>query len=82
MAFGGPSRSMLMLWYTGQSRARAHITFPDEFAGVDYKITLFDDKHNNPARSGDATVRPWLKRNARDLVLDLTPDCLLIVVSD
>jgi hypothetical protein len=48
---------------------------------VDYSITLFDDKHNNPARSGDPTVRPWLKRNARDLVLDLTPDCLLLLTS-
>src|SRR5205814_1724269 len=46
MAFGGPARSTLLLWYTGRlAHARAHITLPASFSGVVYEITLFDRTH-------------------------------------
>ncbi|MFL5732013.1 MAG: GH39 family glycosyl hydrolase [Chloroflexia bacterium] len=81
MAFGGAARSTLLLWYTGKKAARVHVALPPEFEGVDYEITLFDRSHNNPARSGDSTVRPWLRRNAGDLALDLSPGSLVVLTS-
>jgi hypothetical protein len=85
MAFGGPARSSLLLWYTGQGAARTHLSLPTEFANVDYDITVFDRDHNNPAAvakgSGDPAAGPSLRRNAADLVLDVVPNSLLVLTS-
>ena len=61
------------------------MTLPAAFSNVDYEITLFDQDHNNPAAapkgSGNPAARLTLKRNAADLVLNLTPNSLLIFTS-
>ncbi len=81
MAFGGPHDASLILWHTGPTKARVKIALPHSFGGLDFTLTLFDATHNNPARSGDATLRPWLERNAGDLVVELQPSSLVLLDS-
>lgn len=81
MAFGGPSKSSFIVWYKGSSprNVRVKVALPDSFSSLDFTLTLFDARRNNPAKTGDATLRPWLKRNAGDLVVDLAPNSLLLI---
>jgi hypothetical protein len=79
MAFGGPSRATLFVWYTGEEQARVKIRLPASFSGKGYALTLFDKEHNNPARTGDATLRPWMERDAGDLAFALERDSLVII---
>jgi hypothetical protein len=79
MAYGSPARATFFLWYTGEERARVKVSLPASFAGGEFNLTLFDEDHNNPAVSGDATLRPWMARDAGDLVLDLKPGSLVIM---
>jgi phage tail protein X len=79
MAYGSPARATFFLWYTGEERARVKVSLPASFAGAEFNLTLFDEEHNNPAVSGDATLRPWMLRDAGDLVLDLKPGSLVIM---
>jgi hypothetical protein len=81
MAYGGPERSTMFLWYTGEEGARVKISLPAAFAGRSFEVTLFDATNNNPAVSGDATLRRWMTRNAGDLRLDLKPDSLVLIES-
>jgi hypothetical protein len=83
MAFGGPREASLILWHGGNSsrNVRVKVALPNSFSTLDFTLTLFDAGHNNPAVSGDATLRPWLKRNAGDLVVELAPNSLLLVES-
>lgn len=81
LAFGGPQNASLILWYTGSNPARVKIALPDSFYGLKFKLTLFDAAHNNPAKSGDPVLRPWLKRSAGDLVMDLQPNSLVLLDS-
>jgi hypothetical protein len=79
MAYGGPARATLFLWYTGEERARVKVSLPGSFAGRSFELTLFDEGHNNPAVSGDTTLRPWMERDAGDLVMELRPGSLVIM---
>jgi hypothetical protein len=81
MAFGTPQRATLLLWYTGTDGARIKLQMPNGFADTDFDLTLFDADHNNPAKSGDSTVKRWLQRNAGDLVLELKQNSLVILTS-
>jgi xylan 1,4-beta-xylosidase len=82
MAFGNAKRSIVLAWYTGYDTVRLKVAMPPEFSGVDYSVTLFDELHNNPARSGDATLRQSTARNAGDLVFTMKSNTLLILTSD
>ncbi len=79
MAYGGPARASIFLWYTGDGPARVKVALPESFAGRSFSLTLFDEAHNNPALSGDATLRPWMVRDAGDLVLELKPNSLALM---
>jgi glycosyl hydrolase family 39 (putative alpha-L-iduronidase) len=81
MAYGGPSRATLFLWYTGYEEARIKVGLPASFASVQFDLTLFDANHNNPAKTGDSTLKTWLTRDAGDLVLDLKPNSLVILTT-
>jgi hypothetical protein len=81
MAFGGPSRSTMMLWYTGDDPARIKLNLPSTFNATNFDVALFDKEHNNPAKSGDPTLKYEEPRNARDLLLDLKPDSLVLLFS-
>jgi hypothetical protein len=79
MAYGGPERSTFFVWYTGEEQARVKVRLPAAFSKSLYTLTLFDETHNNPARTGDATLRPWMERDAGDLVFTLQKDSLVII---
>jgi hypothetical protein len=81
MAFGGPSRSLLFVWYTGEEAARVKLKVPPSFGAAGYTLTLFDEKSNNPARTGDSTLRPWLQRDAGDLAFQVEANSLVIIES-
>ncbi len=78
---GTPSKASLMLWYTGDVKAKIKIALPDSFSATEFDVTLFDASHNNPARSGDATLKTWMRRNAGDLVFELEPNSLALLAS-
>ncbi|HEX8218966.1 MAG TPA: glycosyl hydrolase [Chloroflexia bacterium] len=81
LAYGHPANATLFLWYTGDAPARVKVGLPDSFADSEFDLTLFDRQNNNPARSGDSTLRTMLPRNAGDIVLDLQPRSLVILRS-
>ena len=81
LAFGSERRSSLMLWLTGDKAARVKIALPPEYLGLEYNVTLFDDAHNNPSKSGDTNLRQSPPRNAGDLVFDLKPNSLVLLTS-
>jgi xylan 1,4-beta-xylosidase len=82
MAYGTPSRATIFAWYTGAENARIKIRLPQQFNNTEFDLTLFDDTHNNPARTGDASVSSLGKFNAGDLVIDLKTNSLVIITSD
>jgi hypothetical protein len=69
------------LWYTGLVDSRVKVSLPPNFNNTEFDLTLFDAEHNNPAQSGDTTLKPWMERNAGDLLLDLKPNSLVIITS-
>ena len=69
-------------WYTGTENARVKIALPSQFSNTDFNLVLFDDTHNNPARTGDPSVSSLGNFNAGDLVVDLKPNSLVILTSD
>jgi hypothetical protein len=81
MAFGSPEKSTVMLWYTGKVDARIKIGMPQDFADTYFDVSLFDHDTNNPARSGDPTLKLQPPVNAGDIVLDLNPNSLVILTS-
>ncbi|MEO8284823.1 MAG: glycosyl hydrolase [Chloroflexota bacterium] len=81
LAYGGPTNSTIMLWYTGSDDARIKIVLPQTFQDTDFDIALFDKKNNNPAATGDSILNLMGPRNARDILLDLTPNSLVIMTS-
>ncbi|HKP54214.1 MAG TPA: glycosyl hydrolase [Chloroflexia bacterium] len=81
MAYGGPERATMFLWYTGEEEARVKVSLPAAYADRKFELTLFDATNNNPALSGDATLRRWTTRDAGDLRLDLKPDSLVLIES-
>ena len=82
MAYGSPARATIFVWYTGTEEARVKISLPSSFTNTNFDLTLFDTTHNNPARTGDPTLRHLDQRNGGDLVLDLKPHSLVIITSD
>ena len=79
MAYGSPQRATMFVWYTGTEQARIKIRLPAQFAGTEYTLTIFDDEHNNPFRTGDPKIQPWAERNAGDLAFTLEPNSLVII---
>lgn len=79
MAFGGGGRATLMLWYTGPDPARVKITLPRELAAYKYRVTPFDQQQNNPAITGDATLKLAPDLHGGDLLLNLRPTSLVIL---
>lgn len=82
MAYGTPSRATIFAWYTGTEDARVKIALPETFRNTRLNVTIFDSTHNNPARTGDPTVKSLGKRDAGDMVLDLAPNSLAIITTD
>jgi hypothetical protein len=82
MAYGTPSRATIFVWYTGTEDARVKVALPPSFDNVDFDLALFDATHNNPARTGDPTVRLFDQRNAGDLVLEMKSNSLMIITSN
>lgn len=82
MAYGTPARATLFAWYTGTENARVKIALPSQFAGSEFNLTLFDETHNNPARTGDPAVTSLGKFNAGDLVIELKPNSLVILTTN
>ncbi|MGA7729801.1 MAG: glycosyl hydrolase [Chloroflexia bacterium] len=82
MAYGTPSRATIFVWYTGTEQAQVKVGLPSNFSDTDFNLTLFDTTHNNPARTGDPTLRQLDRRNAGDLVLELKSDSLVILTAD
>ncbi len=81
MAFGSPEKSTLMVWYTGPAPARIKIGMPEDFADIYFDVALFDHDTNNPARTGDTTLKLQPPVNSGDIVLDLSPNSLVIFTS-
>lgn len=79
MAYGSPARATIFLWYTGPVGASVKIALPSTFDNTDFDLTLFDATHNNPAKTGDSTLRTSQQFNAGDLVLDLQPNSLVLL---
>ena len=79
MAYGSSARATIFLWYTGPVGASVKVTLPSTFDNTNFDLTLFDATHNNPAKTGDPTLRTWQQLNARDLVLDLQPNSLVLL---
>ncbi len=67
-----------LVWNTGDTAVRLHLTLPPAWAAARYRITLFDPTHNNPAASGDSTVTPLATRPAADLFFLLPPGSVLL----
>jgi hypothetical protein len=81
MAFGdyASGRLTVLVWRSGESSRdvgedvgvmRIKLALPPAFAGERYTLALFDDQHNNPARTGDDAVH-YTVHEAGDLVFDL-----------
>ncbi|MDQ6695098.1 MAG: glycosyl hydrolase [Chloroflexota bacterium] len=81
MAFGSPQKATFMLWYTGNSPAQVKVSLPGTFSQDQFKLVLFDKEHNNPALSGDATLKIWATRDAGDLLLDVQPNSMVLMTS-
>jgi hypothetical protein len=96
MAFGAPTASTLLLWYTGSLQARVKVALPKQLASTDFDVALFDHDTNNPAetkdegrRTNDPSTPPssFVLRpsssvvNAGDLVFELKPYSLAIMTS-
>ena len=81
LAFGSPQRSTLFVWYRGEKAAKVKIALPPQFAGTQFNLTLFSPASNNPAKTGDATLRAWLTRDAGDLAFTLEKDSLVILTT-
>ncbi len=50
-------------------------------AGGRYALTLFDEKHNNPAVTRDNSAQEWMERDGGDLVMELRPQSLVLIES-
>ncbi len=81
MAYGGSTKSTLLLWYTGLETAQVKISLPREFSSLEYDWLLFNDATNNPAHTGDPILKISSPRSAGDLVFDLKPQSLIILTS-
>jgi hypothetical protein len=81
MAYGTPARATIFLWYMGPAGARVKVGLPSTFDNTNFDLTLFDATHNNPAKTGDPSLATWQHLNARDLVLDLQPNSLVLIRS-
>jgi Glycosyl hydrolases family 39 len=81
MAYGSPQRATILLWYTGVVDGMVKVRLPSAFNDTEFDLTLFDAEHNNPAQSGDATLKSWMERNAGDLLVELKPNSLVIATS-
>jgi Glycosyl hydrolases family 39 len=81
MAYGSPARATIFVWYTGSVGASVKLSLPPTFDNVAFDLTLFDETHNNPASMGDPTLGAWQQLNARDLVLELEPNSLVLITS-
>jgi hypothetical protein len=79
MAYGNPAHATIFVWYTGTTGASVKLALPPTFANTNFDLTLFDNTHNNPAKTGDPTLQTWQQLNAGDLVLDLQPNSLVIL---
>lgn len=81
MAYGGPKKATLLLWYTGDKTAAVKISLPSEFAALKFDRLLFDVSTNNPSLTGDASLNMNSPRHAGDLVFELKPGSLVILTS-
>lgn len=67
-----------LVWNTGTTAVRLHLTLPPVWAAARYRVTLFDSLHNNPAATNDSTVTPFATRAATDLFFLLPPGSVLL----
>jgi hypothetical protein len=79
MAFGDDQKTLIFLWYTGQQSARVKLALPTALSHTQFQANLFDEAHNNPARTGNPNLDKPLVRDAGDLVFTLKPNSLLII---
>src|SRR5262249_13017253 len=69
----------LLVWNSGTTGARVHVTVPPEWQGRSYAATLFDATHNNPQATGDDRVSLYAERAGGDLFFDLAPGSVLVL---